>query len=434
MKTRSNEALQRLRDVLPGGVNSPIRSFPRLTPKPLVAAYGKGDMIYDVDDKGYIDYCMSWGSLILGHCHEAVTRAAKEQIDKGSSFGLSTEIEQQIAQKVMEIIPSIEMIRFVSSGTESTMSAARLARGYTKKNKIIKFVGNYHGHADQFMVSAGSYLNLLDNTPSTLGIPKESVIHTIVLPFNDIEALKRFFQTSPDVNDIAGCILEPVPGNIGVLPPSDLFMTCLREELTKIGALLIFDEVITGFRVHPQGAQGIFHVKPDLICLGKIIGGGYPAAAFGGSKEIMRHLAPLGSIFQAGTLSGNPVAMQSGLATLKQLQEPLFYQDLFANLDRLLNPIVSYIRDNNLAITMNRVGGMFSFFFTTKEIKTSHDLKYINHERFDAFFTFLLDKGIYFSPSAFEANFISSAHTIEHIEYTKDTILAFFKENKQQLK
>lgn len=432
-RTETKIAFEKLSKVLPGGVNSPVRAFSALSAAPLVASRGCGSKITDVDGNEFIDYCMSWGALILGHAHPSITSKVKEQVDQGSSFGVSTLIESEIALEVQKIMPHMEKMRFVSSGTEATMSAIRLARGYTGRKKIIKFVGNYHGHSDFFMISAGSYMNLLENKPSTLGIPEESVQNTIVLPFNDVPSCAKFFNEYNNLNDIAAVIIEPVAGNIGVVPASNEFLELLRVKTQEIGSLLIFDEVMTGFRVGLKGCSGLYGINPDLTCLGKIVGGGFPAAAFGGKAEIMDCLAPTGQIFQAGTLSGNPVAMQAGLATLKEIQKPKFYEQLSSKMDRLLGCIYSYIKEKDLNMCIQRVGSMFTFFFGMKEIKTSHDLTKIDRDLFDRFFSYMLASGVYISPSCFEANFLSSAHTFADIDYTKEVILEFLKLNANDL-
>ncbi len=421
----SLEIYETMKKLIPGGVNSPIRSFPGLGVHPLIASHGKGSSLYDMDGHRYIDFCMSWGSLLLGHCPPAVIKAVEEQIRKGSSFGLSTQVEEKMAHQVIKMLPWIHMIRFVSSGTEATMSALRLARGATGRKKIVKFIGNYHGHADHLMVKAGSYLNLIDNQPSTMGIPKEIVQHTISLPYNDIEALEDFIKSYPEKEDIAGIILEPVAGNIGVIPASFSFIQRLRAFTHEIGAALIFDEVITGFRVGKQGAASLYQIEPDIVCLGKIIGGGYPAAAFGGKKEFMKHLAPLGSVFQAGTLSGNPVAMAAGLATLRAIDQKGFYELLEHKMKLFLNPLEDFIKQNDLPVALNRQGAMFTLFFGIKQVTTSHDVARIDSGLFQKFFIHLLQNGIYFSPSSYEASFISAEHSEEELLYTSQIIKDF---------
>ncbi len=424
-RPKSLEIFERMKKIIPGGVNSPIRSFSQLDTHPLIASSGKGPYLYDVDGNRYLDYCMSWGSLILGHCPFPVTEEVKKQVDLGSSFGLSTHLEEKMAQQVLHFLPWVDKLRFVSSGTEATMSALRLARGVTGRNKIIKFMGNYHGHVDHLLVKAGSYLNFIQNKPSTMGIPQEMIEHTISLPYNDEEALQNFMDTFPNKEDIAGCILEPVAGNMGVVPASLSFIQKLREFTHEIGAALIFDEVITGFRVARGGAVEVFGIEPDLICLGKIFGGGYPAAAFGGKEAFMRHLAPLGSIFQAGTLSGNPVAMAAGIATLQELSSKDFYEELTKKMDFLCIPIENMICRYKLPAILQRKGSMFTLFLGKENAKTNRDTESLDPALFQEFFFYLLERGIYISPSCFEASFISSAHTEENLRYTTEIIKEF---------
>ncbi|MFS8563015.1 MAG: glutamate-1-semialdehyde 2,1-aminomutase [Rhabdochlamydiaceae bacterium] len=345
--------------LIPGGVNSPVRAFPGLDMTPLVAFKGAGSRVWDLDGYSYIDFCGSWGALILGHAHPAVVEAAHEQLKRGSTFGISTPFEEAIARCVITHIPSIEKVRFVSSGTEATMTAVRLARGYTHKNVIVKFDGNYHGHADGFLVNAGSGVTNLNLTSSSKGIPSDLVKNTVSLPYNDIETCRQFLRTHKDV---AAVLLEPIAGNMGVVPASQAFIEMLRVETTNSSSLLIFDEVMSGFRVGLHGAQALYGIHPDLTCLGKIVGGGFPAAAFGGKREIMDCLAPLGEVYQAGTLSGNPVAMQAGLATLQEIEKPGFYEELERKTNLLTKPIQEKINRNNIPACINQVGSMFTLF------------------------------------------------------------------------
>lgn len=405
--------------LIPGGVNSPVRAFPGLNMTPLIAVKGAGSRVWDLDGYSYIDFCGSWGALILGHAHPAVVEAAYNQLKLGSSFGMSTPFEEAIARCVIAQMPSIEKIRFVSSGTEATMTAARLARGYTHKNVIVKFNGNYHGHADGFLVNAGSGLTNLNLTSSSKGVPPDLVKNTASLPYNDVETCRQFLRTHTDV---AAVILEPIAGNMGTVPATQAFIDMLREETTKAKALLIFDEVISGFRVGLHGAQALYGAAPDLTCLGKIIGGGFPAAAFGGKKEIMDCLAPLGEVYQAGTLSGNSVAMQAGLATLQEISKPGFYEELERKTNLLTQPIKDAITRYKLNACINQVGSMFTLFFGHTEVTTKTKL---DESAYKALFVHLFEEGIYFPPSAYEAAFVSSAHTEEDLVKTRDAILQF---------
>jgi glutamate-1-semialdehyde 2,1-aminomutase len=408
--------------LMPGGVNSPVRSFKDLDMTPLIVSRGKGDTIWDVDGYRYTDFCCSWGALILGHAHESVVRAASEQVAKGSSFGIATPYEKECAHKIIEYFPSIDKLRFVSSGTEASMSAIRLARGYTGRSLIVKFDGHYHGHSDALLISAGSGVTNLPRSTS-LGVPKECIQHTISLPFNDLEGCRSFLRAT---EDIAAVILEPVAGNMGVVPAKKDFLEMLREETEKKQIVLIFDEVITGFRIGLRGAQGLYEIDPDLTCLGKIIGGGFPAAAFGGKKEIMDALAPLGAVYQAGTLSGNPVAMCAGLETLRHVEQNGFYADLEEKTIEFLAPLRQAIHAKNLPVAIQSAGSMFTLFFGPAKIESKADLKSLDVELFKRFFQYLFQRGIYISPSAYEAHFLSSSHTDEHLRQTQRAILDFF--------
>lgn len=423
-RIKTQEMFDRLCQVIPGGVNSPVRTCSHVGQLPLVVESGLGDTIVDVDGHKYLDYCCSWGALIHGHAHPAITQAVQARAAKGSSFGITTAIEEKLASQVATLIDSIEKVRFVSSGTEATMSAARLARGFTKRDYIVKFSGNYHGHADFFLVQAGSGVLTLSPSSSSLGIPNEIVKTTLCVPYNDIEACQTLFQSAYR-DRIAAVILEPIAGNIGVVPADSSFIQFLREETQKMGALLIFDEVITGFRVGLHGAQGYYGVKPDLTCLGKIIGGGFPAAAFGGSREIMDHLAPLGPVYQAGTLSGNPVAMEAGLQSLQLLQQPGFYEELQRKVDLLIKPIQQKIQFKELNACVQAVGSMFTLFFGKKAVRNADDALQIDTQTFARLFRELFKQGIYIPPSANEAWFISSAHQDEHLIQTREAILNF---------
>ncbi len=345
-------------EVIPGGVNSPVRSFKGLGIPPMVVDRGFQDTIADCHGNEYIDFCCSWGALIHGHAHPDINRAAINRVSKGSTFGITTAIEEKIARKITRLVPSIDKIRFVSTGTEATMSAIRLARGFTGRNKIVKFTGNYHGHADFLLVRAGSGVIGLTSTSSSAGIPDPIIQHTLCLPYNDIAAFNNL-----DKNDIAAVIVEPIAANMGVVPASQEFLDALRSETKKIGALLIFDEVITGFRVGLNGAQGLYNITPDLTCFGKIIGGGFPAAAFGGRRDIMDYLAPLGPVYQAGTLSGNPVAMEAGYQALSLLETPGFYQELERKTNSLTHPVQEEIKKRNLNMCLQQKGSLFTLFF-----------------------------------------------------------------------
>lgn len=409
--------------LMPGGVNSPVRSFKNLDMLPLIVERGKGDTIWDVDKNPFLDFCCSWGALILGHAPDAVVRIACEQMAKGSSFGIATPYEKTLAHKIIHYLPSIDKLRFVSSGTEATMSAIRLARGFTGRSLIVKFDGHYHGHSDGLLISAGSGVTHLPQSTS-LGVPRECIKHTISLPFNDIETCRTFLRST---DDIAAVILEPITGNMGVVAAKREFLEMLREETEKKQIVLIFDEVITGFRVGLRGAQGHYGIAPDITCLGKVIGGGFPAAAFGGKKAIMDALAPHGAVYQAGTLSGNPVAMCAGLETLIHIEQEGFFERLAQKTEDFLAPIRHMIRVNNLPIFLSSVGSMFTFFFGLKKVESRKDLQALDLGLFKRFFHYLFERGIYISPSAYEAHFLSSSHTEEHLEEAKIAILDFLK-------
>lgn len=409
--------------LMPGGVNSPVRAFKGMGMAPLIVERGRGDTIWDVDGHAYIDFCQSWGSLILGHAPQNVIEKAKEQLLLGTSFGIATPYEEELAEAITRHLPSIEKLRFVSSGTEATMTAIRLARAFTGKPVIVKFNGHYHGHSDSLLIKAGSGVNHLPEA-SSQGVPDALVKLTASLPFNDLETCRNFIRSR---DDIACVLLEPVAGNIGVVPAKREFLEMLREETLKKGIVLIFDEVITGFRVALSGAQGYYGVTPDLTCLGKIIGGGLPAAAFGGRKEIMDQIAPLGSVYQAGTLSGNPLAMCAGLETLKTIEKPGFYSILEKKLEEFLLPIRHLIEQKGLPIAVQSVGSMFTLFFGVHKVESKEDLDSMDEERFKHFFRYLFERGVYFSPSAYEAHFISSAHTDENLKKTQSLILDYMR-------
>ncbi|PIS02778.1 MAG: glutamate-1-semialdehyde-2,1-aminomutase [Chlamydiae bacterium CG10_big_fil_rev_8_21_14_0_10_42_34] len=428
MRNKSSEVYANACKVIPGGVNSPVRSFRHLNMDPLIVERGLGDQLFDVDGNSYIDFCTSWGSLILGHAHPQIVQSVCDQMYKGSSFGIATDIEEKIASKIVSLIPSIEKIRFVNSGTEATMTAMRLAKGFTERAKIIKFSGHYHGHSDSLLIQAGSGVASLNPLATSKGVNLSTIADTICLPFNDIETVRSFFRDSPIAKEVAGVILEPVTGNMGVVLPEPGFLQMLREETLKLGTLLIFDEVITGFRLGLQGAQGIFHIEPDLTCLGKIIGGGFPVAALGGRGEILDCLAPLGQVYQAGTLSGNPVAMRAGLETLCLLETGGFYESLQKKTDRITAPIIAALEKKNANACLQQLGSMFNLFFGVKKVRSKEDLKRLDEGRFVHFFKHLFERGIYISPSSHEAWFVSSAHTDEHIDKTVTVITAYIDE------
>lgn len=411
----SYEYYERAKKVLPGGVNSPVRSARAVGTHPIFVREAKGAWIWDEDGNRYIDYVCSWGPLILGHSHPDIVRAIREVAEKGTSYGIPCKLEVEMAEQVVKMVPSVEVIRFVNSGTEAVMSAIRLARGVTGRKKIIKFDGCYHGHADALLVKAGSGVATF-GVPGSAGVPEEVVAQTIVLPYNDLNA----FETTmgEQGKEIAAVIVEPVAGNMGVVPPADGFLEGLKRLCEKYGALLIFDEVITGFRLAPGGAQEYYKIFPDITCLGKIIGGGLPVGAYGASREIMKHVAPDGPVYQAGTLSGNPLAMAAGLATLKILENGEIYKELdekAAYLEKGLKEVSSRI---GISVTLQRVGSMGCGFFTDRPVRNFDEAKSCNVEAYGAFFRAMLDRGIYLAPSQFEAFFVSTAHTREDLDFT----------------
>ncbi len=416
-RIKSAEAFQRAQQVIPGGVNSPVRALKSVGATPLFVKEAKGAYITDIDDNKIIDFCMSWGVFILGHSNERVNRAAIEAIGNGSSYGIPTLNETVLAEKVREAIPSMERLRFVNSGTEATMSAIRVARGFTGRDILVKFEGNYHGHADHLLVSAGSGVANISNA-SSAGVPEGFTKYTAVLPYNDIDALRNYFKTNGD--KVAAVILEPVACNMGVVCPSLDFLKAAREVTEQHGSLLIFDEVITGFRLSRGGAQQLFGIKPDMTTVGKIVGGGFPAAAFGGRADIMKVLAPDGPVYQAGTLSGNPVAMAAGIETLTQLSHPDFYKKLDEKSDRFISRLKEIIAGKD--IQLNHCGSMFTLFFNKSEVHNFQDTKRSDQERFARYFNNMLQRGIYVSPSQFEGNFISETHTPEILDYVLQSI------------
>jgi glutamate-1-semialdehyde 2,1-aminomutase len=411
--------------VIPGGVNSPVRSFSGVGGTPVFIDRAQGAYIYDSLGNRYIDYVGSWGPMILGHAHPEVIEAVKQTAEKGLSFGAPTEIETLMAKKVCELLPSIDMVRMVSSGTEATMSAIRLARGYTGRDKIVKFEGCYHGHSDALLVKAGSGA-LTFGVPSSPGVPASVAENTITLTYNDSEAVKALFAEIGE--QIACIIVEPVAGNMNCIPPVPGFLECLRDVCNEYNSVLIFDEVMTGFRVGLTGAQGHYHVTPDLTTLGKVIGGGMPVGAFGGSRKIMEHLAPLGPVYQAGTLSGNPVAMAAGLKTLELIARPGFYESLTEKTEKLTSGLKERAAKAGIAMSTNSVGGMFGLFFTAEQQVTSFaQVMHCDQALFKRFFHAMLEQGVYLAPSAFEAGFVSAAHSDEDLEKTLDIAEAIFK-------
>ena len=410
---------------IPGGVNSPVRAFNGVGGTPVFFKSAKGAYVYDEDKNKYIDYVASWGPMIVGHAHDDVLNVVEAVLDKGLSFGAPTELETQMARRVCETMDSIELVRMVSSGTEATMSALRLARGYTGRDKIIKFEGCYHGHSDSLLVKAGSGA-LTMGVPTSPGVPAALAELTITLNYNDIEQVKQTFDKIG--SEIAAVIVEPVAGNMNCIPPVPGFLETLREQCTKHGSVLILDEVMTGFRVALGGAQAYYNIKPDLTTLGKVIGGGMPVGAFGGKREIMEQIAPTGPVYQAGTLSGNPVAMAAGLKNLEIISSKGFYERLNEKVVALTEGLKERAKANNIALTTNEVGGMFGMFFTEAEQVTNFaEVSQCNVERFKKFYHGMLEQGVYLAPSAYEAGFVSSAHTNEDIENTLDAAEAVFK-------
>lgn len=412
---RSDRLFAAACEVIPGGVNSPVRAFRGVGGNPVFFARAEGAYLFDADDRCYIDYVCSWGPAILGHAHPEVIREVQEAATLGLSFGAPTEIEVEMATRVRELMPSMELVRMVSSGTEATMSAIRLARGFTRRDVLVKFEGCYHGHSDSLLVKAGSGALTL-GVPSSAGVPDSLAVHTITLPYNDLASAQAFFAERG--HEVACIIVEPVAGNMNLIPPLPGFLQGLRELCDRSGAVLIFDEVMTGFRVALGGAQALYGVTPDLTTLGKIIGGGMPVGAFGGRREIMEYIAPLGPVYQAGTLSGNPIAMRAGLMTLKLISQPGFHDQLSANTRALCDGLEAAGRAAGVAITTHQVGGMFGFFFNDKPVWSYADTLSCDVEHFKRFFHAMLEEGIYLAPSAFEAGFVSIAHTSADIANT----------------
>jgi len=414
MQSRSEELFTTAQNLIPGGVNSPVRAFRGVGGTPPFISSAQGATITDVDGRTYIDYVGSWGPMILGHADEEVVAAVQEVAARGTSFGAPTELELELAQEVIDAVPSIEMVRMVSSGTEATMSAIRLARGVTGRTKLVKFEGCYHGHADSLLVKAGSGVATL-GLPDSPGVPAALAEKTLTLPFNSVAALERVFSEHAD---IAAVIIEPVVGNMGCVPPQPGYLEAVRKQTRDHGALLIFDEVMTGFRLARGGAQERYNIKPDITTLGKIIGGGLPVGAYGGSREIMNHIAPAGPVYQAGTLSGNPLSMTAGLVTLRRLRDKSVYDRLEAVSSKLCEGLANAARAAGVTTVTNRVGSMWTSFFTSEPVVDWDSANKSDRQLYGKFFQAMLDEGIYLAPSQFEAAFVSLAHTDEVIEQT----------------
>ncbi|MBY5992432.1 glutamate-1-semialdehyde 2,1-aminomutase [Ferrimonas balearica] len=422
---RSESLFDQAQKTIPGGVNSPVRAFKGVGGTPVFIDSADGAYLFDVDGKRYIDYVGSWGPMILGHNHDSIRNAVIEAAHKGLSFGAPTQSEVEMANLVCKLLPSVEQVRMVNSGTEATMSALRLARGFTGRDKFIKFEGCYHGHADCLLVKAGSGM-LTFGEPTSPGVPADFAKHTLTADYNDLDSVKALFESNP--GEIGAIILEPVAGNMNCIPPVEGFLEGLRALCDEHGALLIIDEVMTGFRVSLTGAHGHYGVTPDLVCLGKVIGGGMPVGAFGGRADVMAHLAPNGPVYQAGTLSGNPVAMAAGLAQLEVLQQPGLYDELTAKTETLIHGFKAAADKHGVPMAINTVGGMFGFFFTEEQnISSFAQVSRCNMDHFKAFFHGMLDEGVNLAPSAFEAGFLSMAHSDEDIAETiaaADRVLA----------
>lgn len=414
--SKSDQLFEQARQTIPGGVNSPVRAFNGVGGTPRFIDHADGAYLYDVDGQAYVDYIGSWGPMLLGHNHPAIKAAVIKAVEKGLSYGAPTEIEVLMAEKVRQIVPSMEQVRMVNSGTEATMSAIRLARGYTGRDKIVKFEGCYHGHADSLLVKAGSGALTLGQ-PNSPGVPADFAKHTLTCVFNDLDSVREAFTQYG--SEIACIIVEPVAGNMNCIPPVPGFLEGLRTICDEFGALLILDEVMTGFRVSLRGAQGHYNIDPDLTTLGKIIGAGMPVGAFGGKKKVMQHIAPTGPVYQAGTLSGNPVAMAAGLTMLDLLLEPGLYEQLSAKTARVAEGLKAAAAKHGIPLAINNVGGMFGFFFTEEnEITRYEQVTRCDMERFKRFYHLMLEEGVYLAPSAYEAGFLSLAHGDKEIEHT----------------
>ncbi len=422
--TYSEHLFEKAVHCIPGGVNSPVRSFSGVGGTPIFIQRGQGAYLVDVDNHMYVDYVGSWGACILGHAHHQVTEILKETVERGTSFGAPTQLEVLLAEKIIANVPSIEMVRMVSSGTEATMTALRMARALSGKSKIIKFEGCYHGHHDSLLVNAGSGALTLGQ-PSSAGVPEEAIEHTLLAPYNNLMKVQQLFEQYP--NDIAGIIVEPVAGNMGCVLPQAHFLSGLRELCDHYHSLLIFDEVMTGFRVALNGAQGLFNIKPDLTCLAKVIGGGLPVGAVGGPKSLMECLAPVGKVYQAGTLSGNPLAMAAGIATLSLLEAPGFFEKLTTLGQKLIQGISERAQAHHIPLHTTQAGALFGLFFSKAPVTTLKDIVPSHVDYFRRFFHAMLKKGIYLPPSAYEAYFISSAHTVTEVEKTLHAIDEIFE-------
>lgn len=424
MRLKSQEIYQELCEMMPGGVSSPVRALFGAKRLPVIVESAYRDIVQDIDQKKYIDFCASWGALILGHSEPKMMHELSEHLKRGTSYGITSVYEHKLAKKITQFMPSIEMLRFCSSGTEATMFALRLARGVTGRDYIVKFNGNYHGGADFLLTEAGSGFATFN--ASSKGIPKDSVKYTLNLPYNDSEALEKLFEDPKYKGKIAAVIIEPIAANMGVTPTTQSFMNQLREVTKNNGTLLIFDEVVTGFRVGLRGASEYFQIDADLTCLGKVVGGGFPVAAYGGKKEYMEMLSPLGPVYQAGTLSGNPLAMAAGYYVMKEIEHPDFYTNLEKKTEAFLKPIEEAIEAKpSLNICIQKVQSMFTFFFGVDKVSNMEDSNRSDKEMFWKFFNYLLDRGIYFSPSPYEACFIMRAHSLDHLQKTQNAILEF---------
>jgi glutamate-1-semialdehyde 2,1-aminomutase len=409
---------------MPGGVNSPVRAFKAVGGTPFFVAKGEGCYLWDVDGNRFVDFVCSWGPLILGHAHPEVVAAVKEAVERGTTYGAPTELEVALAEKIQQAVPSMEMLRLVNSGTEATMSAIRAARGYTGRKKIVKFEGCYHGHADYLLVKAGSGAATF-GIPDSAGVPEGTAQDTIVLPYNDIEAFNKTMDAMGE--EIAAVIVEPIAGNMGVVLPKPEFLAALRQQTEKHGVVLIFDEVITGFRVAYGGAQSLYGIKPDMTCLGKIVGGGFPLAAYGGRKEIMQTVAPLGPVYQAGTLSGNPVAVTAGLKTLEILERDNPYPELERRTKQLTQVISEAAKEAGVPVQINQIASMFTVFFTDQPVVDYASARRSDTQRYARFFHALLERGVYFPPSQFEAAFLSTAHDDEALSFAQDAVRSAMK-------
>ena len=409
---------------MPGGVNSPVRAFKAVGGTPFFVARGEGCYLWDVDENRFIDFVCSWGPLILGHAHPEVVAAVKEAVERGTTYGAPTELEVALAEKIQQAFPSMEMLRLVNSGTEATMSAIRAARGYTGRKKIVKFEGCYHGHADYLLVKAGSGAATF-GIPDSAGVPEGTAQDTIVLPYNDIEAFNKTMDAMGE--EIAAVIVEPIAGNMGVVLPKPDFLAALRQKTEKHGVVLIFDEVITGFRVAYGGAQSLYGIKPDMTCLGKIVGGGFPLAAYGGRKEIMQTVAPLGPVYQAGTLSGNPVAVTAGLKTLEILERDNPYPELERKTKQLTQVISEAAKEAGVPVQINQIASMFTVFFTDQPVVDYASARRSDTQRYARFFHALLERGVYFPPSQFEAAFLSTAYDDEALSFAQEAVRSAMK-------